>query len=288
MPVTAPRCTFEFFNSIEGRGWSETLWVLGTQGTLSQFQTIAFTLAQARVQLLADSCTLEEIRLSDDAVIRDAFLVPPPTPGISSDGQTTYGKGLVALPPAPAAVSFNLRLFSNTFYWGPVFLRGVPNGYMPGLTRRPPTAPPAYQTSLDAYYETLTKGGNTWGISVLPKAPADGVLVAVQNISYGANNVVTVTAAGINLGVPTPVRINGVKIQKPGRFSVSDVIAQPVNANSFTLIYPRTYPGLYLSGGNVQVVPKKIVAITSVYPVGTTGRKTGRNFDQPRGRALTR
>lgn len=278
-----PRATFFFTNHVETQGWSETLWNLG----VTDLQTVmdnAQTLAAVRVLLLAQSVTLDSIRVSFDDTFRDSIVQAGPAPTETLEGTSFYDAQIGRLVPAPFNVALNMRLNMGNNYRATHFLGGIPadiaKAYVNGIA-----LPVRWNNNLQHWRNAVAR--SPWAISVLPKGGDGPAATNIQAILFSPAPV-AVTSAGHGLIGGTPVRIRQVKA-KGGRFSCSNVPVAVIDANTFTLpTYNRPVPTSYVGGGNVQNVTRTLQLITSASPVRITHHKRGRVFNQQAGRERIR
>lgn len=287
-----------FFNGPSNTaGWTETLY--DNPGSMTTTLTKADTVWRpARVAILSTLCSLRQIRVSDEAVLRDSFIksytastgagqVDLPT-GASGGGRGDYAVG------APqAGLSANallLRLEASALYRRMFLMRGVGEGFFGGDGIYNPNP---WMASYLAAFKTVMVGTAGWalkrqiaGTALIPNALA----VAAGNYGF------TLTFNGAN--VPAGVAVNAL-IQLSswigtgnlnGRWRVASVSnSTPDGTHSQATVYPKKRqitgtPG----GGFVRVITNDYANFTDVIPLRGVIKKTGRPFGLPRGRARVR
>lgn len=251
-----------FFFSRGKQGWSETYYTTDVPEATAKSK--AQTLLQKRVSLLGNDVSIEEARLSDDSVQRDAVLIP-------TGGLPVFGP----YESVPGFVCWCVRLFSGSKYWRHSYLRSYPQ-----ITDNPQTDAEKALTkqwgqALAQFLNYLTGGSFTMKILERPPTnPNIGISTFSPNTTTGKTLVTTVSAHGLVEGNTVAIyNLRGYK-PLPGRRLV-----RTATSTTFEIDYVPVgvYP-LY----NGKAFARKV---TASYPVlndwnelGLRHRDVGRPF----------
>jgi hypothetical protein len=267
MAVTRGRITAFFQQGTYG--WSET--IFNTAPDYGTLLAAGLTYATQRAGFLGDGAFLTEIRVSDDALYRDAFVryFDPPL-----NGKTGPAGPNQALPPNVALL---LRLTSTEIYRRPLYMRGIPANIVDLHGKYAPT--PAWTAGLNAFSVFLTTG--SWQVLATQRTGLPTDRHALFQVS--APNNFTLTPPAPALAIGTVVRILGSsRNHNPvGLRKVVSIAGLIYGLSGVDL--PADY--VYVPGSlSLEIVNRITTTITQVQPETITRRATGRPSGAPRGR----
>jgi len=257
-----PALRVTFFFEVGSFGWTETYF---RTDDFSTVEAPVKALAVKRSALLTKGAFLSYIRVSDDAVFRDAMIIEPPL--------ELPEKNLKAIEGAPPFVSLLVRMENGVKYWRFLFLRPLPKAAI--NINNQFTLNANWLDPWVGFKNQLLLG---WGFKVIEKAGINPEK-AVESYTQNAGQVtVTSTAHGLQSG--DEIRIYGG--QGVGRPKGNQFVVR-VSNDTFTLV--KTFPVFQYSGGSKFTTKKKsIVPITGSLWERVNHRDTGRPFGQSRGR----
>lgn len=259
------RVTFAF--SSGKHGWSETYF---RDSTMEESVAAAKQLATLRKGcIVGQICELDWVRISDDAVKRDAFV-------FEGDTIPFPKKTCRDIDPAPP---WNCRLCRLSNAQNPprfLELRTIPQLSLGPAQKFFPV--PAFDNALDTFLEGLFFG---WAIN----STGAGGNVSKPITGYAnAAGIVTATCPAHGFAVGQQIRISGgAGAGRPqGLFKVANI-----TVNTFDLI-AQIPPFIYLGGSTASAQAKALRAINRAVPVRNSHRDTGRPLSLQAGRARAR
>lgn len=299
--IHAKRVLF-FFND-QRQEWSESYWQSETT-SLEDAMRRAQNLAITRVQSLAQGVRLSEIRVSDDAVLRDSIV------------DTGFDNWAIPAGANPESRIYNLALIgdciadndaSNPDYIirlrqegdppdGPnhrhrrvTFFSGYPKCNQIDQGNLPPFKGKAFGIAFNRFLTVLTNPDAGWGFTVFKNPPEVGPTNILNITRDPLSGIVTVTHDNaVNFPVGRTVEIyrpkffgGSLKIQ--GKYDVRTSVP-----GQFTVV--DQFPGVvqYQGGGTVSLVSKQWVQIVNAQADGFSIRKRGVVENAPRGRSRSR
>lgn len=271
-----PQMRATFFFEDNKYGWSESVWVAGGPQGYEIVGDAAKNLLTLRLQMLGNTTLALYIRISDDLLQRDAYVIAP---GV---GPNQLG-GVLA--PAQAALQPYYTVMSR---WdtpdfrthGINFLGGIPFDVVPNPFNAA-LLKPAWLKAFNNWANVIIAGdaltGVKWGFRCFDRGTApQGTITKIVNATS------TITAPGLVAAVGDPVVVSGTSPSRPfgGNYHVTAVAG-----NDFTVDQGAKWGAVvYQNGGTLFKKIKTIVAPISIIPIGATHRNRGRPFGSPRGR----
>jgi hypothetical protein len=261
------------FMSVNKYGWSESYVI--NRNSPSDAIGPAGDLIIARRKILAWNVELTYLRLSDVSVFRDSRVITLP-PGTSKAYQPE-------LSGEPWTVVL-ARLEGTDLYRKNIYLRGVPDDVLVA-TAAGSSLSTQYDKDVKAFLAHLIK--NQWGFMVRDRNPAlQGQVTDVDGITApGVLAVTTKVAHGLADG--DKVIIRGVKGPKAAN-GVHEVRVTGAGGVTKFLMLGVDDTRLYVSGGVWRFYSSILKLPDSATIVRVAKRDTGRPFDSPHGRRLTR
>lgn len=292
-PLMQPtfKVTIFFLDPGTRLSWSESYYPMSLQTTDACIEP-AVNLANARTNLNAATIQTINVRISNEAIQRDAYLFTSPKNGLI---QTSNDDALVQ-DNTPAEVPYStvlVREQSTSLYHAQRYLSGIADAV---ITDPPgPKLVNQFGNSWNTFKNLLMglgKGkllGQMWGMLVQSKQAADTVPAQLQTITF-AGSVATMTLNGVFVAPGDVIRIYGAKWAAPAGNPGNMMV---LTANQATGVVTAQVSGsgagiLWLGGGRVQRLRRILAAYTDIYRRGETHRKRGGRFFLPAGKSRKR
>lgn len=293
-PITVPawRTTVFFRDPGSGLSWSEVYWAPPGESTDAAFN-VSVSMVNARTNLNHPSIRTMAVRVSDEHIQRDAYLV---TPGEGNAFQPTSDLGTDALNLAEMPYStVMVRQESGSLYHAQRYVSGIYDATItdpPG----PNLAGAGFLRNFQAWRNALLGIGRSklaspaWQMLVLSKNPADTVsqpIMNVANIPLGGV-LYTVSVPLVSVAVGDIVRIRGAKWIGNVNGNLSFMVISVNNAAGTITIQSDVAGLVWSSGGTIYRQRRILTQLSDVTIRGETHRKRGGRFFTPLGRTKRR
>jgi hypothetical protein len=249
-------------------GWSETYYTQSGSNEGAYSAMLPFFVA--RLAILASPATLVAVRISDDAIYKDASLFPLINP-------VQFPSQYLADVPWNAQL---IRLQSLDLYWRQLYLRGIPDAVYGGAGSSDTLFPALWQGALNRFVSACMTG-NLILIKVAQK-PTGG-LPLIRN--WVANDTLTTTVTsytphGLNPGDTVQFYYIRGLLVPPGR----QVVLSTPDSFTFTVNYATSSAFHYRQGGKYKKVVPLYTPVDYAVAERVVHRIVGRPFGQQRGR----